>query len=107
MSSAMQEFEQWWAMYVLSNNQGVSKCAANKVWQYAYKAGYLSGSDSGFKAGVNSYSVLHEMQDLIQRTIDFALDVPECGCSYDACSSCARHKEAQGLVSELKTYLEG
>lgn len=60
------------------------------------------------KEGVNSYSVLHEMQDLIQRTIDFALDVPECGCSrHEVCASCKRYEEAQGLVSELKTYLEG
>lgn len=42
------------------------------------------------------------LQPLLQDCLDFALDVPECGCAHGrACSSCERYREAQRLAERL------
>lgn len=46
------------------------------------------------------------LQPLLQDCLDFALDMPECGCAHSrACSSCERYREAQRLAERLVEML--
>lgn len=48
------------------------------------------------------YDLASHLQPLLQDCLDFALDVPECGCAHSkACSSCERYREAQRLAERL------
>lgn len=48
------------------------------------------------------YDLASHLQPLLQDCLDFALDVPECGCEHSkACSSCERYREAQRLAERL------
>lgn len=48
------------------------------------------------------YDLAGNLQPLLQDCLDFALDVPECGCAHGrVCSSCERYREAQRLAERL------
>jgi hypothetical protein len=48
------------------------------------------------------YNLASHLQPLLQDCLDFALDVPECGCAHSrACSDCERYREAQRLAERL------
>lgn len=48
------------------------------------------------------YDLSSHLLPLLQDCLDFALDVPECGCAHSrACSSCERYREAQRLAEQL------
>lgn len=53
------------------------------------------------------YDLASHLQPLLQDCLDFALDVPECGCAYGrACSSCERYREAQELAEQLVRVMQ-
>lgn len=48
------------------------------------------------------YDLAGSLHPLLRDCLDFALDVPECGCAHSrACSSCERYREAQRLAERL------
>lgn len=53
------------------------------------------------------YDLASHLRPLLQDCLDFALDVPECGCAHGrACSSCGRHREAQRLAERLVEVMQ-
>lgn len=53
------------------------------------------------------YGLAGHLQPLLQDCLDFALDVPECGCAYGrVCSRCRRYREAQGLAERLVEVMQ-
>lgn len=53
------------------------------------------------------YDLAGSLQPLLQDCLDFALDVPECGCAYGhVCSSCRRYREAQRLAERLVEMMQ-
>lgn len=53
------------------------------------------------------YDLASHLQPLLQDCLDFALDVPECGCAHSrACSSCERYREAQRLAEKLVEVMQ-
>src|SRR5690554_4883856 len=53
------------------------------------------------------YDLASHLQPLLQDCLDFALDVPECGCARSrACSSCERYREAQLLAEQLVEVMQ-
>lgn len=52
------------------------------------------------------YDLASCLHPLLQDCLDFALDVPECGCAYSkTCSICKRYREAQELAERLVEVL--
>lgn len=48
------------------------------------------------------YDLASHLHPLLRDCLDFALDVPECGCAHGrTCSSCERYREAQRLAERL------
>lgn len=48
------------------------------------------------------YDLASCLLPLLQDCLDFALDVPECGCAHSkACSICKRYRESQRLAERL------
>lgn len=48
------------------------------------------------------YDLASHLQPLLQDCLDFALDVPECGCAHSrVCSSCERYREAERLAERI------
>lgn len=53
------------------------------------------------------YDLAGCLQPLLQDCLDFALDVPECGCEHGrTCSSCERYREAQRLAERLVEVMQ-